>query len=154
MTLVMISALFSAILYGIGAAVEQRQAATVPEESAGKPRLLAVLARRPTWLLGIAAQSGGFAAHAVALRSGQLAVVQMMVAGELIVAVLIVRCRYRQPLSPAGWAAALTVVAGIASFMALTAGTADGLGRAAGVPQSRTLIAVAAGGTGAAALAG
>jgi len=116
-----VTALAAAILYGAGAAVEQRQAAAAPESSAGRPRLLLLLARQPLWLLGIAAQVGGFAAHAVALRSGPLATVQMLVAGELIVAVVIVRVWSGRPLSRAAWVAALTVVLAIAAFLAVTA---------------------------------
>jgi drug/metabolite transporter (DMT)-like permease len=113
------SALLAAILYGVGAAVEQRQAAGIPETAAGRPRLLVLLARQPLWVAGIGAQFGGFAAHAVALRYGPLAVVQMVVAGELIVAVLFVRHWARQPLSGKSWAAALTVALGVAAFLAL-----------------------------------
>jgi drug/metabolite transporter (DMT)-like permease len=114
------TALVAAVLYGAGAAVEQRQAAAAPESSAGRPRLLFLLARQPLWLLGMAVQIGGFAAHAVALRSGPLATVQMMVAAELVVAVVIVRFWSGRPLSRASWAAALTVVAAIALFLAVT----------------------------------
>ena len=70
MTGMIVSALAAAVLYGAGAAMEQRQAAAAPRSSAGRPRLLFQLARQPLWLLGIAVQIGGFAAHAVALRSG------------------------------------------------------------------------------------
>src|SRR5215472_12737730 len=119
-TVMILTALAAAVLYGAGAAVEQRQAAAAPESSAGRPRLLFPLARQPLWLAGIAAQVGGFAAHAVALRSGPLATVQMLVAGELIVAVVIVRAWSGRPLSKASWAAALTVVAAIAAFLVLT----------------------------------
>src|ERR1700746_2499743 len=108
-----VSALLAAILYGVGAAVEQRQAAGVPETAAGRPRLLVLLARQPLWLAGIGAQFWGFAAHAGALRYGPLAVVQ------LIVAVLLVRHWAQQPLSGRSWAAALTVVLGAAAFLAL-----------------------------------
>ena len=114
-----VSALLAAILYGVGAAVEQRQAAGVPETAAGRPRLLVMLARQPLWLAGIGAQLWGFAAHAVALRYGSLAVVQMVVAGELIVAVLLVRRWAGQPLSGRSWAAAVIVVLGIVTFLAL-----------------------------------
>jgi hypothetical protein len=116
-----VSALLAAILYGVAAAVEQRQAAGVPETAAGRPRLLVMLARQPLWLAGIGAQLWGFAAHAVALRYGPLAVVQMIVAGELIVAVLLVRRWARRPLSGRSWAAAITVVLGIVTFLALAA---------------------------------
>ncbi len=114
------TALAAAVLYGAGAAVEQRQAAAAPESSAGRPRLLLLLARQPLWLLGMAAQIGGFAAHAVALRSGALATVQMLVAAELVVAVVIVRFWSGRPLSRGSWAAALTVVGAIAVFLAVT----------------------------------
>jgi drug/metabolite transporter (DMT)-like permease len=119
-TVMIVTALAAAVLYGAGAAAEQRQAAAAPESSAGRPRLLLLLARQPLWLLGIAAQIGGFAAHAVALRSGPLATVQMLVAAELVVAVVIMRIWSGRPLSRTSWAAALTVVVAIGAFMALT----------------------------------
>src|ERR1700733_8031065 len=75
-----VTALAAAVLYGAGAAVEQRQAAAAPRSSAGRPRLLLLLARQPLWLLGIAAQVAGFAAHAVALRSGHIRHVYVLVA--------------------------------------------------------------------------
>jgi hypothetical protein len=132
------TALAAAVLYGAGAAVEQRQAAAAPESLAGRPRLLFLLARQPLWLLGIAAQIGGFAAHAVALRSGPLATVQMLVSVELVVAVVIVRIWSGRPLSRASWAAALTAAAAAAVFLALTS---PGHGHLAGQPG----YAVAAG---------
>src|SRR5215831_16365260 len=130
--MMIVTALAAAVLYGAGAAVQQRQAAAVPESAAGRPRLLFLLARQPLWLLGIALQIGGFAAHAVALRSGPLATVQMLVSAELVVAVVIVRIWSGRPLSRASWAAALTVVAAVASFLALTS---SGHGHAAGRPD-------------------
>jgi hypothetical protein len=114
------SALAAAVLYGAGAAVEQRQAAGAPQSSAGRPGLLLMLARQPLWLLGIGAQIGGFAAHTVALRFGPLATVQLIVAAELIVAVGVVRIWSGRPLGRDAWAAALTVVAAIVAFLALT----------------------------------
>jgi drug/metabolite transporter (DMT)-like permease len=120
-----VTSLAAAVLYGAGAAVEQRQATAAPESSAGRPRLLLLLARQPLWLAGIATQIGGFAAHAVALRSGPLATVQMLVAMELVVAVVIVRIWSGRPLSRVSWGAALAVVAAIAAFMALTSRSAE-----------------------------
>jgi drug/metabolite transporter (DMT)-like permease len=128
-----VSALAAAALYGGGAAAEQRQAAKAPESSAGRPRLLLLLVRQPLWLLGIAAQFGGFAAHAVALRSGPLATVQMLVALELVVAVVIVRIWSGRPLARGSWAAALTVAAGIAAFLVLA--SPSGHGHAGDLPH-------------------
>jgi drug/metabolite transporter (DMT)-like permease len=126
--LLIATSLAAALLYGAGAAVEQRQAAAAPESAAGRPRLLLLLARQPLWLAGIAAQIGGFAAHAVALRSGPLATVQMLVASELVVAVVIVRVWSGRPLRRVCWAAALTVVAAVAVFLVLTSRSASGHG--------------------------
>src|SRR5215469_4932011 len=137
-----VSALAAAALYGGGAAAEQRQAAKAPESSAGRPRLLLLLVRKPLWLLGIVAQIGGFAAHAVALRSGHLATVQMLVALELVVAVVIVRIWSGRPLSRGGWAAALTVVAAIAAFLAVTRGHGHDLAHPASQPDYLMAAAV------------
>jgi hypothetical protein len=144
------TALAAAVLYGAGAAIEQRQAAAAPQSSAGRPRLLFLLARQPLWLLGIAVQIGGFAAHAVALRSGPLATVQMLVSAELVVAVVIVRIWSGRPLSRASWAAALTVVAAVAAFLALTS---SGHAHAAGQPDYVLAAGLGAATTGAGALA-
>jgi len=147
------AALAAAVLYGAGAAAEQRQAAEAPQSSAGKPRLLLLLVRKPLWLLGIVAQIGGFAAHAVALRSGHLATVQMLVALELVVAVVIVRIWSGRPLSRGGWAAALTVVAAIAAFLAVTRGHGHGIAHPANQPDYLMAAAVGTIITGAGALA-
>src|SRR5262249_41754395 len=148
--MMIVTALTAAVLYGAGAAVQQRQAAAAPDSAAGRLRLLFLLGRQPLWLLGIGGEIGGVArrggaAHAAALRSGSLATVQMLVSAELVVAVVIVRVWSRRPLSRASWAAALTVVAGVAAFLALTS---PGQAHAAGHPDY-----VAAAGLGAAATA-
>jgi drug/metabolite transporter (DMT)-like permease len=148
--MMIVTALAAAVLYGAGAAVQQRQAAAVPESAAGRPRLLFLLARQPLWLLGIAVQIGGFAAHVAALRSAPLATVQMLMSAELVVAVVIVRVWSRRPLSRASWAAALTVVAAIAAFLALTS---PGRTHTAGHPDYAVAAGLGAATTGAAALA-
>src|ERR1700689_2528615 len=142
-------ALAAAVLYGAGAAMEQRQAAAAPQSLAGRPRLLLRLARQPLWLLGMVAQVGGFAAHAVALRSGSLANVQMLVAMELVVAVVMVRIWSGHPLSRGSWAAALTVVVAIAVFLAVTSGH----GSAAGHPDRTVAAGLGAAASGIGALA-
>ncbi|HEY1641432.1 MAG TPA: DMT family transporter [Streptosporangiaceae bacterium] len=114
-------ALAAAVLYGTGAALQQRQAAAAPSQAAGRPRLLLLLVRRPWWLLGIAVELGGFTAHAVALRTGPLTIVQMLLASSLLFSVTTVRLWSGQRLGWTAWAAALSVVAGITSFVALTA---------------------------------
>jgi drug/metabolite transporter (DMT)-like permease len=121
-------ALTSAVLYGTGAALQQRQAATTPSQAAGRPRLLLLLIRRPWWLLGIGVELGAFAIHAVALRTGPLTTVQMLVASSLLFSVVTVRLWSGRQLGWTAWAAVIAVIAGIASFVALAspAGSAAG----------------------------
>ena len=114
-------ALTAAVLYGTGAALQQRQAAATPSQAAGRPRLLLLLVRRPWWLLGIGVELGGFATHAVALRTGPLTMVQMLVASSLLFSVATVRLWSGRRLGWTAWAAVLAVIAGIASFVALAA---------------------------------
>ena len=123
-------ALTAAVLYGTGAALQQRQAAAAPSQAAGRPRLLLLLVRRPWWLLGIGVELGGFATHAVALRTGPLTIVQMLVASSLLFSVATVRLWSDRRLSWTAWAAVLAVIVGIASFVAL----ASPAGGDAGVP--------------------
>jgi hypothetical protein len=135
MTTMILCALLAAVLYGVGAALEQHQAAGAPDSAAGRPRLLALLVRQPAWLLGLAAQVGGFAAHAAALRSGPLTIVQMLLAAELVVSVTIVRVRSGRPLPRKAWAAGAAVVGGIASFLVLTSAGPAGAGAGSAVPS-------------------
>jgi drug/metabolite transporter (DMT)-like permease len=144
-----VAALTAAVFYGAGTAMEQRQAAAAPASAAGRLRLLFLLARQPLWLTGIAMQAGGFAAHAVALRSGRLAAVQVLMSAELIVAVVIVRIWSGRRLSRRSWAAALTVVVGVAAFLVAAA---PGHGHAAGQSHYPAGVALGAAATGAAAL--
>ena len=124
-------ALTAAVLYGTGAALQQRQAAAAPSQAAARPRLLLLLVRRPWWLLGIGVELAGFATHAVALRTGPLSIVQMLVASSLLFSVATVRLWSGRRLGWTAWAAVLAVITGIVSFVAL----ASPAGGDAGVPD-------------------
>jgi hypothetical protein len=62
----------------------QRKGASSTPTAGFDARLLARLARQPAWLLGIAAMIGGFVFQLAALRSGDLALVQPILAAELL----------------------------------------------------------------------
>ena len=132
--------LTAAVLYGTGSALQQRQAAAAPRRAAGRPRLLLLLVRRPWWLLGIGVELGGFATHALALRTGPLTIVQMVVASSLLFSVATVRLWSDRRLSWTAWAAVLAVIAGIASFVAL-ASPAGADAAVPGVPGQAGLAA-------------
>src|SRR5262249_33572699 len=99
----------------------------------------------PLWLLGFAAQFAGFGVHAVALRSGPLATVQMLIATELIVAVLLVQVWSGRKPTPASSAAALTVVAGISAFLLLTTPRGHAHSAIHGMPRLTPVAAIVLG---------
>jgi len=72
----------------------------------------------PRWLLGTAAAAGAFVLHSLALRWGQLAVVQPLLVSGLVLALPVAALleRRRLHLVHLGWSAA--VVGGLALFLA------------------------------------
>lgn len=92
--------------------------ASVLHHQAGARRNGFAVVLYPRWLLGTAVAAGGFALHTLALRSGQLAIVQPLLVSGLIfalpVAALLEGQRFK--LVHLGWAA--TVVVGLALFLA------------------------------------
>jgi hypothetical protein len=64
--MVIVTALAAAVPYGAGAAVQQRQAAAAPQSALDGPGCCSCWHASPYWLLGIAVQIGGFAAHVAA----------------------------------------------------------------------------------------
>jgi len=84
-------------------------------------RLILRLARQPAWLLGIAAMIGGFVFQLTALRFGELALVQPILAAELlfVFGYLAVAGSRRPKLRD--WLAAAAMSAGIGVFLRLAA---------------------------------
>ncbi|HEX6525843.1 MAG TPA: DMT family transporter [Streptosporangiaceae bacterium] len=84
-------------------------------------RLLWRLARRPAWLLGLASMIAGFAFQVSALHFGPLALVQPVLALELlfVFAYMALPGRSRVTVRPRDWLAAVAMSAGIGSFLGL-----------------------------------
>jgi hypothetical protein len=82
-------------------------------------RLLWRLARRPVWLLGLASMILGFAFQVSALHFGPLALVQPILALELlfVFAYMAFSGRSRVTVRPRDWLAAVAMSAGIGSFL-------------------------------------
>src|ERR1700737_4934608 len=74
----------AALVLGLGVALQQRAAVSVPAEYAGKPGLLVRLIRNPLWWLGFAGDIGGFALQTAALRRGSLVVVQPVLTTSIV----------------------------------------------------------------------
>lgn len=79
-------ALLSSFLFALAAALQQREASTLRDDQAGSISMLLILVRRPLWLGGVAADTGGFIAVAAALAVGRLVVVQPLIVTVLLFA--------------------------------------------------------------------
>lgn len=80
-------ALAAGACFAVGGVRQQREASRRPESESLSPRLLWNLARQPAWLAGMGATAGAFLFKSVALAFGPLAVVQPLIASELVFAI-------------------------------------------------------------------
>jgi drug/metabolite transporter (DMT)-like permease len=150
-------ALFAAFLFAASNSLQQHAVQTVGGHPAprrhnvGSPlsitRLLPQLTRSPVWLVGVAANLSGTGVQAVALHTGSVAVVQLVLTTQLIFTLPLGSAwRHRWP-RPADWLAALAICLGLTLFL-----TFPGVAPPAGVPNAARAAAAAAVGLGAAAV--
>jgi drug/metabolite transporter (DMT)-like permease len=101
------------------ASVCQRLGATSSEPASFDVRLVFRLARRPIWLLGVASMILGFVFQLTALHFGALALVQPILALELlfVFGYLAVSSRRRVKVKRRDWLAAAAMSAGIGLFL-------------------------------------
>jgi drug/metabolite transporter (DMT)-like permease len=118
------AAVSSAVVLGASSVAEQRGARRVPGRGILSPRIMLDLVRQPVWAVGVGGSVAGFALQVLALRYGYLALVEPILACDLIVAVLISSCRRkrRDLVAIAGVAACS---GGVAGFLVI-ARPADG----------------------------
>jgi len=103
------------------ASVCQRKGAKDNETAGFDARLLVRLARRPAWLLGIAAMIGGFIFQVTALRFGDLALVQPILAAELLFVFGYLAVAGSRRVTGRDLLAAAAMSAGIGVFLRLAA---------------------------------
>ena len=118
-------ALLSALLFALGTVLQQKASLDAPATGEGSHAgLLLRMARRPTWLAGIAADALGFAAQAVALTVGRIAVVQPLLVTTLVFALPLGARLTHQRVGPRDAGAAVLVTVALAVF--LLAGSPSG----------------------------
>jgi drug/metabolite transporter (DMT)-like permease len=118
----------AAALVSATAGVTQRLGLeSAPPESAMRLRLLAHAIKRGIWLLGFALLLVQFVLQAIALRFGQLSVVQPLLTLDLLFVVAILAVFFHRPLGWREWLGAIGIVGGLAGFLAL-ASPANGRG--------------------------
>jgi drug/metabolite transporter (DMT)-like permease len=99
----------------------QRKGAKDNETAGFDARLLIRLARQPVWLLGIAAMIGGFIFQITALRYGDLALVQPILAAELLFVFGYLAVAGARRVTGRDLLAAAAMSAGIGVFLRLAA---------------------------------
>jgi hypothetical protein len=121
-----ITALLAAALFGVSTAFQHRSAALVSDGTQACERLggfMASTLRHPLWIIGIIADIGGFALHALALRAGPLTVVQPLLVSSIVFAVVLRQLLERRwpRRSELVWASALTI--GLVLFLTISTPT-------------------------------
>jgi len=118
MVFTVVFALAAAFSNGANVITQHSASIGAPKREKGL-HLVRYLFRQPLWLLGWVAALGGFVFQALALREGQLSVVQPLLVTELVFVLLMRRMWFRQDIAGAAWAAAAVVCAAIAVFLSV-----------------------------------
>jgi drug/metabolite transporter (DMT)-like permease len=142
-----VAALAGALVYGLSAVLEQRGVSQVAERGVFAPRLLVDLAHRPVWLASIVATIAGAVLQAIALHFGPLALVQPILACDLLFAVLISAVARRAAPDRVILTGAVCCAAGLGVFLAVAqpTGGAETVSLPAVIPLAAGLAAVLAG---------
>ncbi len=117
--LAVVTGLGAALLLAVGFVLQQRAASDEPPELALSPRLLVHLVRRPLWLAGIGAMVLGQLLGATALDLGSLALVEPLLAANLLFALPLSAAWHRRRLGVREWAGALMLSGGLGGFVAV-----------------------------------
>ena len=112
-----VAALGAACSFAIAAVLQQLAARTVPREDSMQLRLLFQLARRPLWLIGVAAMLAGYGLQALALSLGPVALVQPIVVTELAFAIPIAMWFDKKQPGAREWLGLGGVVLGVSTFL-------------------------------------
>jgi hypothetical protein len=137
-----VAAVASATAFGIASAAQHSAARRVETTAALDPHLLVTLAKRPVWLVGMAADILGVALQALALRLGSVVLVQPLLVFGLPIAVVI---SARGVLGRRTWAGLSACTAGLAALALVSpsAPTARPAGRPAVVAGVAVVLLLA-----------
>jgi len=121
--------LAAALCLGLGFVLQQHAAHTAPPADFMRFRLLIDLLHKPIWLGGVAAMVVGQLLSGTALANADVSLVEPILTGNLLFALVIARILYREPLTFNEWVGALLLSGGVAAFIVggqPTGGNPDG----------------------------
>jgi drug/metabolite transporter (DMT)-like permease len=116
--LAIVLSLGAALFVALGFVVQQHAAAEEPPEARMSFRLLFDLMHRPLWLLGIGAMVCGQVLGAMALGRGDLALVEPIMAANLLFALPLAALWRRRQLSAREIGGAVALIVGLTMFLA------------------------------------
>lgn len=111
-------ALGAALFLAVGFVVQQREASHEPPDERLSFVLLIKLAQRPVWLGGVATMAVGQVLGAIALKAGNLALVEPVIATNLLFALPLAAIWSRSRLGVREWVGGLLLIGGLATFIA------------------------------------
>ncbi|HTW05905.1 MAG TPA: DMT family transporter, partial [Acidimicrobiales bacterium] len=117
-------ALAAAFLYALASVLQQWEAELQPAEQALRPVLLARLAKRPRWILGLGFDVAGYVLQWLALSWGSLVVVQPLLVVGVLFALPIKALMTPYRMHGWDWIGCLLTTAGLAVFLAVSNPTA------------------------------
>ncbi len=129
MTTAVTVALLASLFTATSSVCQRLGAAPAPGGDGFSVRLILYLVRQPVWLAGVASMILGFVLQVTALRFGSLALVQPILASELIFVFAYMTLLGSRRVLRSDWLAALAMALGLGVFLA----TAD---PSNGVPQA------------------
>jgi len=104
--------------FGIGVALQYRQAQLAPATDRTPLRLVAYLARQRQWLAGNALAAAGYGFQALAVAFGPLALVAPVAATDLLFALPLAARWSRRPMRARDYVGCLLAGGGVAAFLA------------------------------------
>jgi hypothetical protein len=125
--------------YALSNVLQQSEAERVASEHALRLGLLARLARRPRWLVGIAADVGGYVFEALALAAGAVVLVEPILSTALLLSLFLGAVLNKRRVGRSSWLAAVALAAGVALFLNQVSPTG---GRATAPPRLWLLTGV------------
>src|SRR4051794_5868238 len=111
------AALAASFLYALSNVYQQSEAEQIDDEESMRLGLLARLARRPRWWIGMSSDVGGVVFEAILLGIGSLILVQPILAMSLPFSLLLSRFLQHRTIDRNGWISALLLAVGVASFL-------------------------------------
>ncbi|MCU7823156.1 DMT family transporter [Kitasatospora sp. DSM 101779] len=140
---VFILAVGAACCLGLGFVLQQHAAQRAPKSDLLHWRLLIDLARMPDWLIGLGFMIAGLVLSAVALSQGEVALVEPLLATNLVFAMLMARRLTGTRLGRSGWTGVALIALGVTSF--IVAGRPEGGGAEAGRLRFWLVVGIVAG---------